>query len=1059
MKKLLAILAVLLLGITNVFSQELANIDIDKYMRLGKDNYNNAKYHEAIDNFSKVVNSLEDNVNSSNFTHYLSSLSYIELCYNALEDYETAIDICLEISLIIKNVFGEKHTDYVKSMSNLATYYSKIGDNNTALELTDYILEVCIKDQGLTHPMYVDILSKKMYYNSVIRNHAEVIKIGEELLPIIGKTDKNYFWLLSSLIYSYTEVSKYTTAIELGIQALAIKNQVLKNSPIVYALLYTNLIDCYYSIGDYTSAIELGEDVLYNMKIAFDETAPIRLVLNKMSLCYYEVGNYYKAIELGEQLLQIEDLNHINYATSLGNLANYYAEVGDYNKALELHEQALVIRKEELGENHLDYITSLHNLATYYYAIKDYNKAIEYGQFVVSQRKNILGEQNVDYASSLANLAIYYNDYNKAVELGKKAADIYKAVLGENHPLYAKSLSNMAYFCKELGNYAKSIEYIKYALDIQDAKLDKAHPDYSNSLAILQDCFYKQNDFDKIKPIWNTVYKSVKTHTLSQFRGMTSAQRYMYWNTNIISNIVAPNNQYTKVLHNDNLSMGLSYNSLLFSKGVILASDIEFDKVIRESGDTVLLWKFEELRTTRAILNTYYNKPITERPEGEVERLEARAEVLEKDLLAGSKEYADFTRRLEIEWQDVQAALGDKDVAIEILAADEYIDEDTPPYYAALVLRKGWDAPKFVELCGAEVLKEYFADGKALALMYKEEDSKKLYNTIWGKLAEYINEGDNVYFSPAGFLYQINVELLQDAERRLANEKYNLHRVSSTRELCFEKPNIAHSAAVLYGGLTYDMDSTAMIAQSRAVRAEKEEFYVMRALEQDSLRGKLNHLPASEREVHNIGQQMKAHNIAVALYKKEVGNEESFKALSGKKTPILHLATHGFFLKNEEAKVKPFYQLMGVEQDRLRPDNSLRRSGLAFAGAQKAWDGEETPKGIDDGIMLAQEIASMDLNGTDLVVLSACETGLGEINSEGVFGLQRAFKKAGVQTLIMSLWKVHDEATALFMQTFYENLLSGKSKRDSFAAAQMALREHKQYGADPYYWAGFIMLD
>ena len=532
----------------------------------------------------------------------------------------------------------------------------------------------------------------------------------------------------------------------------------------------------------------------------------------------------------------------------------------------------------------------------------------------------------------------------------------------------------------------------------------------------------------------------------------------MYWNTNILSSIVIQNNLYTKVLSNDKQSMGLSYNSLLFSKGVILASDIEFDKVIRESGDTVLLEKFEELRTTRAILNTYYNKPIAERPEGEVERLEARAEVLEKDLLAGSKEYADFTRRLEIEWQDVQAALGDKDVAIEILAADEHIDEDTPPYYAALVLRKGWDAPKFVELCGAEELQAYFDSENGLAMMYREANSRKLYDLIWGKLAEHIDEGDNIYFSPGGLLHQVNVELLQDADGRLANEKYNLHRVSSTRELCFEKPKIAHSEAVLYGGLRYDLDSTTMIAQSRAVRPE-EEHYALRGLLLDSLRGKLNYLSASKTEVEKISKQMNQHGIKTTLYVEQVGNEESFKALSGKKTPIIHLATHGFFFKNEEAKVKPFFRMMSMDQERPRPDNSLRRSGLAFAGAQKAWDGEEIPKGIDDGVMLAQEIASMDLAGTDLVVLSACETGLGEINSEGVFGLQRAFKKAGVQTLVMSLWKVHDEATALFMQTFYENLLSGKSKRDSFAAAQMALRKHRDYGKDPAYWAAFVMLD
>ena len=249
-----------------------------------------------------------------------------------------------------------------------------------------------------------------------------------------------------------------------------------------------------------------------------------------------------------------------------------------------------------------------------------------------------------------------------------------------------------------------------------------------------------------------------------------------------------------------------------------------------------------------------------------------------------------------------------------------------------------------------------------------------------------------------------------------------------------------------------------MIAQSRAVRPE-EEHYAMRGLQLDSLRGKLNYLSASKTEVEKISEQMNQHGIKTTLYVEQVGNEESFKALSGKKTPIIHLATHGFFFKNDEAKVKPFSRMMSMDQERPRPDNSLRRSGLAFAGAQKAWDGEEIPKGIDDGVMLAQEIASMDLAGTDLVVLSECETGLGEINSEGVFGLQRAFKKSGVQTLVMSLWKVHDEATALFMQTFYENLLSGKSKRDSFAAAQMALRKHRDYGKDPYYWAGFIMLD
>ena len=823
---------------------------------------------------------------------------------------------------------------------------------------------------------------------------------------------------------------------------------------------------CYSELGDYTTAIELNKQALEIRKVVLGENHPAYATsLSNLASCYKDLGDYAAAIELLQQALNIETNtfgeNHPSYAITLNNLGYCYNAIGDYTTAIELIKQAVEIDKHVLGEDHPSYSITLNTLASCYKNLGDYTAAIKLLKQALGIRKISLGENHPYYATSLNNLAFCYSnlgDYTTAIELNKQALEIRKVVLGENHPDYATSLNNLALYLNDIGEYNTAIELLKQALDIKKNTFGENHPDYATCLVNLALCYFDVNEEDSIIPIWLEAYKAIKYKSLTLFREMTSFQRQMYWNTNILSSIVIPNNLYTKVLSNDKQSMGLSYNSLLFSKGVILASDIEFDKVIRESGDTVLLEKFEELRTTRAILNTYYNKPIAERPEGEVERLEARAEVLEKDLLNGSKEYADFTRRLEIEWQDVQAALGDKDVAIEILAADEHIDEDTPPYYAALVLRKGWDAPKFVELCGAEELQTYFDSENGLAMMYREANSIKLYDLIWGKLAEYINEGDNVYFSPAGLLYQINVELLQDAEGRLANEKYNLHRVSSTRELCFEKPKIAHSEAVLYGGLMYDMDSTAMVAQSRAVRPE-EELYAMRGLQLDSLRGKLNYLSASKTEVEKISEQMNQHGIKTTLYVEQVGNEESFKALSGKETPIIHLATHGFFFKNEEAKVKPFFRMMSMDQERPRPDNSLRRSGLAFAGAQKAWDGEEIPKGIDDGVMLAQEIASMDLAGTDLVVLSACETGLGEINSEGVFGLQRAFKKAGVQTLIMSLWKVHDEATALFMQTFYGNLLSGNSKRDSFAAAQMALREHRDYGKDPAYWAAFVMLD
>ena len=990
MKKWLIILAVILMGTINVFSQEHPPKNITKLMRRGEDAYNSKDYTTAIDYFKNVKTYIDKETTSQNIDTYLPI--------------------------------------YARSLEYLSSSYWELGIRDVAIQLEETIIELYQLAQA--------------------------------------ENTQNYAISLERLASYYHYLGNYYNAIQLLQYALEVKKNVIGGTPHDYATTLNNLAVCYDNIGDYNAAMELHRQALEIEKMAVGEDHPdYATSLSNLATAYQRLGNHTTAIELHLQALEIEiptlGYYHTNCATSINNIGSSYFWIGDYLVAIEFFKLALEIRKITLGENHPDYAESLNNLAICYERLGNYATAIELNQQALMIKKNFLGENHPEYAESLRHVANDNNhlgDYNTAIELHKQALEVYKCVFGENHPYYAATLNDLAACYCDLSNYATATELYKQAMEIKKNILGENHYDYALTLSNLIFNYYKAKNFNHIAPLRDKEYKILKTYILSQFRQQTSEQRYVFWHNEISLDIVAPNNIYARVLSNDKQSMGLSYTSLLFSKGVILASDIEFDKVIRESGDTVLLEKFEELRTTRAILNTYYNKPIAERPEGEVERLEVRAEVLEKDLLAGSKEYADFTRRLEIEWQDVQAALGDKDVAIEILAADEHIDEDTPPYYAALVLRKGWDAPKFVELCGAKELQAYFDSENGLAMMYREANSKKLYDLIWGKLAEYINEGDNVYFSPGGLLHQVNVELLQDTDGRLANEKYNLHRVSSTRELCFEKPKIAHSEAVLYGGLRYDLDSTTMIAQSRAVRPE-EEHYALRGLQLDSLRGKLNYLSASKTEVEKISKQMNQHGIKTTLYVEQIGNEESFKALSGKKTPIIHLATHGFFFKNEEAKVKPFFRMMSMDQERPRPDNSLRRSGLAFAGAQKAWDGEEIPKGIDDGVMLAQEIASMDLAGTDLVVLSACETGLGEINSEGVFGLQRAFKKAGVQTLVMSLWKVHDEATALFMQTFYENLLSGKSKRDSFAAAQMALREHRDYGKDPAYWAAFVMLD
>lgn len=198
------------------------------------------------------------------------------------------------------------------------------------------------------------------------------------------------------------------------------------------------------------------------------------------------------------------------------------------------------------------------------------------------------------------------------------------------------------------------------------------------------------------------------------------------------------------------------------------------------------------------------------------------------------------------------------------------------------------------------------------------------------------------------------------------------------------------------------------------------------------------------------------------MYKAEmlsgnIGTEASFKALDGKGKRIIHIATHGFYF-DDSIKDIAYIERMSSVSKYDYDNKAMFRSGLLFSGADYAWNGEINTENVDDGILTAQEISNIDLTGLDLVVLSACDTAHGEMNSDGVFGLQRGFKKAGANSILMSLWKVDDDATGQFMSAFYHYLIHGNSKVDALKSAQKYLRSNPKY-SDPQYWAGFVLLD
>ena len=856
----------------------------------------------------------------------------------------------------------------------------------------------------------------------------------------------------------------------MGTLAKNIFKQTLGEKHPDYAISLGNLAGYYSVLGDNNKAIEFATQEMNIRKQTLGKKHPdYATSLGNLANYYFILGDYNKAIEIGTQAMDIRKQvlgeKHPDYATSLGNLANYYSDLGDYNKAIEFATQAMNIKKQTLGEKHPNYATSLGNLANYYSALGDNNKAIEFATQAMNIRKQTLGEKHPDYATSLGNLASYYShlgNYSKAVEMGTLAKNILKQTLGENNHKYATSLGNLASYYSNLGDYNKAIEIETKAMNIKKQTLGEKNLDYTISLSNLATYHYNNRNYKQAYKLLLNCVISRKHATLSIFKGATNRLKQTFWNRNNHEFNGLPS--FCLKAHDQERNGELYDYSALFTKGLLLNAETNARDVIFESGDTALVKQFDALQSVRIMLNKQYEKSIAERTLN-CDSLENVAELMERELIKSSKAYGDFTRSLTITWKDVQNELADGDMAIEFISTP-FLDNDSV-MYIALALKKDYPEPKLILLFEEKTLKELSNDNP--------NDAQQLFHLVWSPLLSELEGTRNVYFSPSGALYNIGIENLPISTEERMSDRFNMYRLSSTRLLALHPHSTSERKTALFGGLDYEM-SPQDVASNNLKNAYHSEFIAQnRDASADFMeRGGFGALPFSLKEVKSASKLLEANGYECHLFEGKDGTEEAFKSLSGKKVKVMHLSTHGAFVPKKEAKnTKQKNNFRFIRFDDAAPqaqeeDQSLTRSFLVMAGGNMLKNYDSIPEGIDDGILTAQEIAHTDLRGCDLVVLSACETALGDITNEGVMGLQRGFKKAGANTILMSLWKVDDQASSLLLTKFYENLLSKKMpKIDALKKAQDYVRNYEievegkkeKIFSDPKFWTSFILLD
>jgi len=406
------------------------------------------------------------------------------------------------------------------------------------------------------------------------------------------------------------------------------------------------------------------------------------------------------------------------------------------------------------------------------------------------------------------------------------------------------------------------------------------------------------------------------------------------------------------------------------------------------------------------------------------------------------------SEKIPFSWQEVQAQLKPDDIAIEFVSFDENdeIDKNNTAYMA-LVLRKAWMQPQIVPLCYESDLRNimngYSPDNiRSVAELYRSSKLHELYDLLWKPLEAYLSGVKNVYYSTSGTLNRISMQVIANP-----SEVYNMYQLSSTRELVKGYLDNALNAqqAVVFGQINYNLDKNQMQKQGGSYTLASQT----KSINTFSI---IN----DENEINDFINYCKNAKLTCKKYLGNEATEETFKSLSGSNVSLLHISTHGTYINTNDIEKYPW---LSQDERELYP---MQRSLLAFAGANNYWLSNNIPKNTDDGILSAQEISGLKFTNLDLVVLSACQSALGDIdNYEGVFGLVRAFKLSGANTLILTLWNVRSDVSEQFMKYFYEALQSDiqgnkKSKHDAFRYAQKEIRGSYP---EPENWGAFIMID
>ena len=785
--------------------------------------------------------------------------------------------------------------------------------------------------------------------------------------------------------------------------------------------------------------------------------------LFRLGLVYFHLGNNYEKAEQNYlQALDIQEKklgkNHLDYALTQFNLANIYVYLGNYILAEKLHGEALKTREKILGNKHMFYGEVLAKLGYINVRKKEYDKAELFYEENVDLLKGTIGKENTYYATALmglGNVSLKRGENKQAEQFFLETKKILENLNSYTEiPAYMSCMEYLGMVYFELGDFDLSEKYHLQSKSLRERVLGKGHLAYLMSLEHLSVVNWKKGNYTKSANYFSESADFRRRSIMDASRHLSEQEVFsftVYYETEFDQLYSFADDHITAVPN----FAATCFDNTLFYKGFLLNTSQCFRS--QNTGNPKLLDKLQHIQTYRNQLSAEYARPAAERDATKVKDLEEKTNTLEKELTRTVAGYGEVIR--QVNWQELQSALAPGEAALEFIRFNYTNPKPTGQVrYAALLLKPNQPYPLFIPLFTEKDLEIFIPPLNKLRSEYINHlyQNPATAQLIWSPLLPHLQGVSKIFYAPAGLLHRLNLAALATSPQQIIGDRFDLVMLSSTRQLLALKRNTASalSSATLYGAIQYEMDSTAIPSASMSSGSGYRGLDFNQA--DSTLRGGIwRYLQHSEKETTNITAALQQSRIPTAVQKGYTASEEAFKNI-GKQSPsprILHLSTHGYFFPDPKTQVDaasgPAFKLS---------DHPMIRSGLILAGANHAWQTGHPLGNREDGVLTAYEISQMNLSNTELVVLSACETGLGEIRgSEGVYGLQRAFKSAGAKTLVMSLWQVPDFQTQELMDLFYQKLLY--KKQNARQALLNAQQEMRRKGYAPYEWAGFVMVE